>query len=393
MTIIELTVPFLQQDLLSLTLYLMRSFALILFLVLAASSSYCQSRDFNIIGYFAGGPAQADSLPAEKLTHIIFSFCNLSGNRLTVDNQQDSITISKLVALKARNPQLKILLSLGGWGGCPSCSDVFSTDAGRREFAESTFALNKSLRTDGIDLDWEYPSIEGYPEHKFVPEDKDNFTKLVQTLRSVMGTAYEISFAAGGFQKFLEESVDWPSVMKEVDRVNLMSYDLINGYATETGHHTPLFSTPLQSESTHHAIRYLLKKGVDRNKIVIGAAFYARVWEEVPSFNDGLYQPGKFKTSINYNLLPYELSSEKGFTRYWDETAMAPYAYNSEKKLFATFDDKQSITEKTLYVIDQKLDGIMFWELTHDQRKDGLVDTIYNLKINALKKKNKVRQN
>jgi GH18 family chitinase len=38
-------------------------------------------------------------------------------------------------------------------------------------------------------------------------------------------------------------------------------------------------------------------------------------------------------------------------------------------------------------VIDNQLDGIMFWELTHDT-KDGLVDVIYNLKKNSVSKAN-----
>jgi chitinase len=384
---IKRAVPFVRQVLLSLTPYMIRNLILTLCLLVGVTSLQGQSRSFNIIAYYAGGPEKVDSLPAEKLTHIIFSFCHLKGNALAVDSSRDSLAITKLVGLKARNPQLKIILSLGGWGGCETCSDVFSTESGRKEFAVSTLRLNQQFKTDGIDLDWEYPSIEGYPGHKFIDEDRQNFTNLIHELRTTLGNEYEISFAAGGFEKFLFESVDWEAVVAEVDRVNLMSYDLINGYSTTTGHHTALFSTPLQTESAHHAIRYLLKNGVPREKIVLGAAFYARIWEEVPSFNDGLYQQGKFKTSVNYQLFPAELSKENGFNFFWDETAQAPYAYNPKKKLFATFDDKQSIEKKTLYVIDQKLDGIMFWEITHDTSHNGLVDTIYELKVNPKKRK------
>jgi chitinase len=355
--------------------------------LLSLNSSQAQEKKFNIIAYYAGGPEKVDSLPAQKLTHIIYSFCHLSGNKLVVDNRNDSLTIQKLVGLKSINPNLKILLSLGGWGGCETCSDIFSTDQGRKEFSESTLTLNRYFKTDGLDLDWEYPAIDGYPGHKFADADRDNFTQLVKTLREVMGNSYEISFAAGGFDRFLEESIDWDEVMKVVDRVNVMSYDLVHGYSTETGHHTPLYSTPLQKASAHDAVRFLIKRGVPKEKIVIGAAFYARIWEEVDSFNEGLYQKGKFKTAVNYNVYSYELSEMKGFKTYWDEIAQAPYAYNKKEKLFATFDDKRSIRQKTLYVIDRKLSGIMFWELTHDTDSGGLVDAIYELKTGKAKKK------
>ena len=354
------------------------TYLIFLFLLAGGISSFGQVRnDFNIIAYYSRGPEQVDSLPAEKLTHIIFSFCHLKGNRLTVDNARDTTTIRKLVDLKKRNPDLKVILSLGGWGGCETCSDVFSTKEAIREFSRSVLDLSRSFKTDGLDLDWEYPAIEGYPGHPYKPQDKDNFTYLVQDLRKTLGKKFELSFAVGGFQKALEETTDWDAVMKEVDRVNIMSYDLINGYSTVTGHHTALYNTPAQKESTHNAVEYLARIGVPRDKMVIGAAFYARVWENVPAQDNGLYQSGKFKMGVDYRDFPSKL---EGFNRYWDDTAKAPYAYHPGQKLFATFDDKRSIRIKTQYAIDQKLDGIMFWELAHDTYQDGLVDTMYAVK-------------
>src|SRR5689334_1778397 len=86
-----------------------------LILVSIAFNTSAQSpKTFNVIAYYSGGPEQIDSFAIEKLTHIIFSFCHLKGNELTVDNARDSVTIVKLVSLKKRNPSLKIILSLGG---------------------------------------------------------------------------------------------------------------------------------------------------------------------------------------------------------------------------------------------------------------------------------------
>ena len=341
---------------------------------------------FAVIAYYFGGPEQVDSVAAEKLTHIIFSFCHLKGNTLQVDNSRDATTITNLVALKKRNPGLKVMLSLGGWGGCESCSDVFSTPAGRQAFSQSVLALSKFFKSDGIDLDWEYPAIEGYPGHKFVEDDRKNFTELVRELRKTLGKNYEISFAAGGFQKFLDESVSWKEVMPEVDRVNLMTYDLVNGYSTVTGHHTALYSTPNQKESADNAVKYLIKLGIPANKLVIGAAFYGRMWENVPPQQNGLYQTGKFKTGVNYKKIITAVTKENGFSTFWDEAAKAPYAYNAAAQLFITFDDKRSMELKTKYVADHHLNGIMFWEINNDARTNGLLDA-----IDGIKKKYKVK--
>jgi chitinase len=340
-----------------------------------------QGQSLAVIAYYAGQAAQVDSFPVEKLTHIIFSFCHLKGNQLSVDNATDTVTIQRLLALKSRNPQLKVILSLGGWGGCETCSQVFGDEKGREEFARSVKNLLDYFNADGLDLDWEYPAISGYPGHRFVPEDKPDFTALVTQLRKVLGKKREISFAAGGFTTFLEQSIEWKKVMPLVDRVNLMTYDLINGFSTVTGHHTPLYSTPQQIESTDNAIRFLDSVGIPHNKLVIGAAFYARIFENVDSINNGLYQPGKFKRGVPFKAFPKVLTEENGFVVHWDSVARAPWMYNAAQKLFVTYDDTRSMRFKTAYAKDKKLNGIMFWQLGEDTFTNGLLDVIYDEKM------------
>ncbi len=357
--------------------FMMPGFALSLMITLCTAQT---PKKFTVTGYYMGGPEAVDSIAAEKLTHIIFSFCHLKGNTLQIGTSRDATTITNLVGLKNRNPQLKVLLSLGGWGGCATCSDVFSTAQGRKEFSQSVLQLNQFFKSDGIDLDWEYPAVEGYPGHKYGPGDKQSFTELIRELRKTLGDSYEISFAAGGFQKFLDEAVAWKDVMPLVDRVNLMTYDLVNGNSTATGHHTALYNTPDQKESTDNAVKYLVKMGIPSNKLVIGAAFYGRMWEDVPPAHNGLYQSGTFKQSLKYNKFKTELSKDKGFVSYWDDAAKAPYAYNAEKRLFITYDDKKSMELKTKYAVSNKLNGIMFWEITNDTYNDGLLQAIHAVK-------------
>ena len=352
------------------------TFAFILLLVSAINAQVSSKKKITVTAYYAGDAKSVDEFPIEKLTHIIFSFCHLKGNKLHVDNTNDAETINKLVSLKKRNPSLKVILSLGGWGGCKTCSQVFSTEEGRKEFAQSVKELCEEYKTDGIDLDWEYPAIEGFPGHQYLPEDKHNFTLLLQTLREILSNKYEISFAAGGFTKFLTESIEWKEVMPLIDRVNLMTYDLTNGYSIVTGHQTPLYSTLQQIESTDHAVKYLDSIGVPKNKLVIGAAFYARIFDADTTANNGLYQLGKFDRSVSYKEFNRQLLEEQGYTYFWDSVAQAPYMFNPQTKKIYTFDDERSLTLKTKYAIDEGLDGIMFWELSIDNSKHDLLNAI-----------------
>ncbi len=330
-----------------------------------------------IIAYYAGNDTGFRQYPTEKLTHIIYSFLHLKGATFAFDKPQDQATVAALVALKTQHPQLKVMLSLGGWTGCETCSQVFATEQGRTEFAASVKQVLAATHTDGIDLDWEYPAIAGPPGHRFTPEDRHNFTLLVQALRTALGSTYEISFAAGGFPGYLKNSVEWATVMPLVNRVNLMSYDLVNGYSTTTGHHTPLYSTSKQIPSIDNGVRFLDSVGVAPGKVVIGAAFYARVFDGVASANQGLYQAGKFKKTFDYQNFADSLSAARGFATHWDAVAQAPYAYSPGRQEFASFDDEKSIRLKTKYARDKHLGGIMFWELTGDKPRHGLLDAMY----------------
>jgi chitinase len=330
-----------------------------------------------VIAYYAGDANGFRQYPTQQLTHIIYSFLHLNGTAFAFDTPKDQSTVAALVALKAQNPQLKVMLSLGGWGGCETCSQVFATAQGRTEFATSVKQVLIATHTDGIDLDWEYPAVAGPPGHRFTPEDRHNFTLLVQVLRATLGNDYEISFAAGGFPDYLQHAVEWAAVMPLVNRVNLMSYDLVNGYSTITGHHTPLYATPRQGLSIDSGVRFLDSVGVAPSKIVIGAAFYARVFSGVQPRNQGLYQAGKFKQTFNYKEFADSLSTARGFVTYWDDVAQAPYAYSARRQEFASFDNKKSIQLKTRYARAKRLGGIMFWELTGDTPQHGLLESLY----------------
>ena len=95
-----------------------------------------------------------------------------------------------------------------------------------------------------------------------------------------------------------------------------------------------------------------------------------------------MYQPGKFKRGVAFSEFKTYFSDTSGFKYHWDEKAKAPYQYNASQKLFATFDDRRSIKEKTKYIKRKKLGGIMFWELAQDVKEGGLVEEMWKeLKI------------
>ncbi|WP_299591464.1 glycoside hydrolase family 18 protein [uncultured Microbulbifer sp.] len=336
--------------------------------------------EMAVMGYYTGDGRDLARYDFNKLTHLIYSFVYLDGNEMAFRDENARASYRRLLALKAQYPHLRVMLALGGWGGCEPCSDVFSSAENRRAFAQSVKTALDEIGGDGLDMDWEYPSIEGHPGHPFKPEDRDNFTALVRQLRATLGQNYLITVAAGGFDEFLQKSLDWQAVTPLINSVNLMSYDLVNGFSTVTGHHTPLYSTERQKQSTDNAVQFLLNAGVPAQKIVIGAAFYSRVWEGVEKGSNGRYQSGKHVPGLRFSQQGAEYREVNGYSVFWDEEAGAAYAYNPEQKRYATFDNPKSVALKTEYAKKLGLGGIMFWELPGDSEEGVLLDAIYSAK-------------
>lgn len=112
----------------------------------------------------------------------------------------DPAKLTHLRSLKAKNPQLKVLLSVGGWEA-EGFSDAALSAASRATFAGSVVALLREHSLDGVDLDWEYPG-QGVAGIKSRPQDRQNFTALLQTMRAQLGERYLLTIASADREYF-----------------------------------------------------------------------------------------------------------------------------------------------------------------------------------------------
>ena len=76
-----------------------------------------------------------------------------------------------------------------------------------------------------------------------------------------------------------------------------------------------------------------------------------------------------------YTYIKDSLVNQKGFVRYWDENAKAPYLFNSTTNQLMVYDDEESVKLKCEYVIDNGMGGVMFWQYASDT-SEYLLDAI-----------------
>ena len=355
-------------------------------IIITASFSPTKKKKPVIIAYVGGfrGLVNTDSINVSRLSHINYAFVDVKDNRAWLHNEvTDTMNLRKLSELKLKKPDLKILISLGGWSWSKNFSDAVLTDSSTRNFANSCIDIMAKYKLDGVDIDWEYPGLRG-DNNKFRPEDKEHYTLLFKYLREGLDNlskstrnTYLVTTAVGASQSYIDHT-EMDKVQLYADYINIMSYDYKGPNDTISGHHTNLFGSPedLSDESSDKSVKAFMTAGVPASKIVLGIAFYGKGWELQSADNNGLYRrTQKSVRAGGYTYLKDSLINKNGFVRYWDEKANAPYLFNAEKKIFITYDDEKSVKNKCKYVKEHDLAGVMFWEYNSD-KKEYLLKTI-----------------
>ncbi|WP_109487857.1 glycoside hydrolase family 18 protein [Occallatibacter savannae] len=347
--------------------------------LLTAVSCVAQSpptRPFIITGYvFPRGaaltPGQVD---ASKLTRINYAFANIQSGRMVPGYPTDAQNFALLRSLRNTNPNLTLLVSVGGWLWSTNFSDVALTRESRAVFEDSVMQFLTRYDLDGLDIDWEYPGMPG-SGHPFRSEDKQNFTSLLRELRERFdasarrGRRLYLTIAMGASDEVIANT-EMQKVQRYVDTVNLMTYDYYEpGSESITGNHAPLFPDPAdpKAASSAETVRAFEKAGVPAEKILLGVPFYGHEWGQVKDQNHGLFQVGKPVpgADASFNAIESTMFGH-GFARYWDEAAKVPYLYNPQQKIFVSYEDSESLKLKCQYIRAQKLAGIMFWEYFGD---------------------------
>jgi len=284
----------------------------------------------------------------------------------------DTGLMQKVIALKSVNPSLKVLLMIGGWGMKADGFSMMARDAAKRTtFCKSVKSHLDRYGLDGVDIDWEYPtySAEGTGAHV---DDTKNFNLVLKELRETIGTSKIISFASSSSAKY----VDWPTAIKYIDYVNVMTYDM--GAAPDR-HNSPLYrSAVFNQTSCDESIDKHVQAGIPPERMNLGIPFYGKS-EKNPAEKIYEYEVkyNEMASILNDN---YYARNKKDVTgkniRKWDDTAKVPYLTDTEGKILLVYDDPQSVSCKGAYVLSKKLLGAMFWEYRHDSSDQELLKAL-----------------
>ncbi|VBB81290.1 Putative Glycoside Hydrolase Family 18 [Podospora comata] len=341
-------------------------------------------RPLRCIMYYTGQhPVTPPIDQLKHVTHVAVAF--MSPGVFNEPGRMDWPLWTTVEDVRKKFPkEAKVLIAIGGWGDTIGFSVAALSDETRKTFAENVASMVRVTGADGVDIDWEYPGGNG-EDYKQVPNTSKSweiqaYPLLLAELRAALGPNVIISAAVPGLERdmlaFTRETV--PRIMRHLDFLNVMTYDLMNRRDTVTKHHTGI---GLSLE----ALDAYIAAGAAPQELNLGFAFYVKYFRtlhekclddpigcptvllEDPSTGADLGQAGAFSW---HDAVPEDVANS--FTRAigkgrYDEKQGGYYYWDEEEDIWWTFDTAEAINRKLPVLVDKKrLGGVFAWGLGED---------------------------
>lgn len=311
--------------------------------------------------------------------------------------------------MKATQPELQVLISVGGGTWSSGFTAAVSDAASREAFARSclgVFLEGYGAVFDGLDIDWEYP-VPTSPNG--TSQDPQNFAAFLEELRRQLdalgaktGRRYLLTIAAPPLPQTANQ-LDWARIHPVVDAIHVMTYNYAGPWSQTTGFNAPLEALTPGGHSVAMNMRQYLARGIPGEKLMVGVPYYGRGWNRVPNVNDGLGQArpdagvGEYLMALGNYDDPAQVSKvgdgsgkppprgifdywhvagtylmpDSGFVAFRHPATRVPWLYSADAGIFISYDDAQSVREKAEFARDAGLGGAFIWELSGDVYSAG----------------------
>lgn len=275
-------------------------------------------------------------IPWDRFTHLalIFALPQADGSLLTSEIDQLVGPLGEMSRAKGK----KLFLSIGGAVGYKDAfQQIAQSPEKLRKFSQVVADYANKHQLDGIDIDWEYWTKQAeLKQGGNDPVESKLLVTLLAELRKQLPekTALTTSVFAGYWsgEQYLSE------IQQYVDYVALMSYDFTGSWPESPVKHHADFSTFKAS------IDFLTDRGFEREKILVGIPFYGK------EFIDG--KNLQVADKAYRDLIPQLIAQKRSI--------------NSGKLGNIYYETPELVTQKSHYIMDEGMAGLMFFELTQD---------------------------
>lgn len=246
-------------------------------------------------------------------------------------------------------------------------SAIVSSPARIDAFADNIVAMINEHGFDGVDIDWETPD----------PAEATLFTELMRVIYTKVkaNNPNHLVTAAIAGGMWQPPRYDLVHSAQYLDYINMMTYGMVsnNGYYQNALFKSSVYDSPLllagktlNSCSIEESIAIYNGFGVPNNKIIAGVAFYGirqtRSYDSVSQSWSAWTSDG----SVSFSHITNFYLTSDDWEYHYDRAAGVPYLLHKDGDVFVSYDNPRSIAEKSAYIIEQGLAGMMYWENGHD---------------------------
>uniref|UniRef100_G3MSZ2 GH18 domain-containing protein n=1 Tax=Amblyomma maculatum TaxID=34609 RepID=G3MSZ2_AMBMU len=335
-----------------------------------------QNQGFLIVSYYSWDKSnlRPEGIDTSLCTHLILGFTDVEDSVLSKGSTDGEPSYNAVAGLKAKNPLLKVMLSVGG--GCRSHSfhSMVSDPSNTDRFVASVVETLRGNNLDGIDIDWEFPMD--------IRNGKAHFTRLLQKLRTAFDDeakasgrqALILSAAVAAQSMLVKASYDIPEIERYVDFINLMTYDLhlFKWYYPFSGHNSPLYGRRREigyfaTLNMASSAEFWFSRGMPKAKIIVGIPTYGLVWKLCHRIWHGVscLTVGKGREGGGYISYPEVCKViSNGGKRIFDKQSKVPYVI--DKNNWISYDDVTSVELKARWILSEGFGGIMTFSLNCD---------------------------
>ncbi|XP_050410558.1 chitotriosidase-1 isoform X2 [Patella vulgata] len=321
-------------------------------------------------------------------THIIYAFVDISPNgrdllKFNWNDDGPNGLYDRTISLKSKNPQLKVLLAVGGWQiGSKPFIPMITNESNRKHWVKNVVRYLRKYSFDGFDMDWEFPATRGSS-----PQDKYRFTTLMKELYEAFRIEAEetgnekliLTLATASGTYYISQSYEPEEIIKYLDFMLLMTYNYHGQWEKQTGHHAGLWKhrddPPGEKSELHQewSIDYWLDKGIPEHKLIVGIPTYGMSFTLADPNEHGVFAPangggrmGKY-TSEGGILSYYEVCeniNRHGWKTEWIDDQGVPYAYGGDQ--WVGYENLESIKLKAENIIRRDVAGAFVWSVEMD---------------------------
>ncbi|GAA6047566.1 hypothetical protein JCM3770_005811 [Rhodotorula araucariae] len=344
-----------------------------------------------VSAYFPSYQMSPADVPYSKYTHLDYFVFTTTPSASTISQAGIDDSLIRDFVARAHAAGVTVSYTVGGWTGSQYFSRHVATAQGRTTFARTLVAVMQQYGFDGIDIDWEYPGVQGQGDNIVNADDSANYLLFLQTLRNIAGIDTRLSIdvpingLVGANGAALADMTGFAAVL---DYVTLMSYDITGTWSGYTGANSPLSAgcSPANNPfSIATGMGMLTKAGFTGAHILVGLPNYAYAyWVRAPltvtTCNDGtttvLYQYATSGSTCGTYIGNNGQYLYKDIVRYWkpisgfrktkENYSQSWWLWNPTTGEFIATDAPGTIWAKARLVFRNRVGGVNFFDASGD---------------------------